>query len=521
VDAFNAALMAFSARQVDCDVVDAKAVLEGRVGDGQLTIGPESFGCVVLPAVRTIDPQALHQLMEFVSSGGTLLVIDAWPTRAYPQGQMPDLQAWLGGPLPQKGQVATVGRGRVIFVADAADLASELPEQVRPNIRFLSGQNGCAYAAVRREAARTAWLVVNDGAQPLELDIELPAHLLPAVDGGLTWVDPVSGLCGRQPCEAGSSGLRTRLMLEDTQAMILVAGGASVPEAAPAVAPVSRSARTIELDQWTFQLAPTSLEERWTDKLNPELVSLPVWKAIGRGWRRMAGWTQRDFDDSEFRRVSTPRGGALLEDEVALLRSVLPPGARAIQLPLPTDGEFMIHVNGQLLGKFLGPPPKGSLDIHKHVSGIGDVVAIEVSSMAGPSGLVDAPRILCGPVKLPQLTAWGNMGLWWYSGRAVYRTSFTLAKAPSVARLDLGDVRHYVEVWVNGRRADELLWPPYRLNVAGLLRRGTNRLSLVVSNSLASRFLWDSWGTRCGQGWGIGPKEEPSGLLGPVRLAAE
>jgi hypothetical protein len=69
-------------------------------------------------------------------------------------------------------------------------------------------------------------------------------------------------------------------------------------------------------------------------------------------------------------------------------------------------------------------------------------------------------------------------------------------------------------VWLNGRLAGTLLWPPYRIELTESLKQGKNDLVLVVSNSIANRFAWDVWGTR-GEG-----KAEPSGLLGPVQLLA-
>jgi hypothetical protein len=59
-----------------------------------------------------------------------------------------------------------------------------------------------------------------------------------------------------------------------------------------------------------------------------------------------------------------------------------------------------------------------------------------------------------------------------------------------------------------------LLWPPYRIELTGHLKKDKNELVLIVANSVANRFAWDIWGTR-----GTA-KPEPSGLFGPVRLLA-
>ena len=73
----------------------------------------------------------------------------------------------------------------------------------------------------------------------------------------------------------------------------------------------------------------------------------------------------------------------------------------------------------------------------------------------------------------------------------------------SAALLELGDVRETAWVFLNGKPAGSLLWPPYRLRVEQFLRPGRNELTLVVTNTMANR---------------LEPGSLPSGLLGPVRL---
>jgi hypothetical protein len=77
--------------------------------------------------------------------------------------------------------------------------------------------------------------------------------------------------------------------------------------------------------------------------------------------------------------------------------------------------------------------------------------------------------------------------------------------------LDLGDVRNIAQVRVNGRDAGIRLWRPYRLDITALLKSGTNRLEVGVTNTLANRYTQGRPGLQ----------ENPdSGLLGPVRLVA-
>lgn len=137
--------------------------------------------------------------------------------------------------------------------------------------------------------------------------------------------------------------------------------------------------------------------------------------------------------------------------------------------------------------------------------------------MAPGFGLTGPLVFHCEPVEV-DLRSWTQLGLWWYSGRALYRARFawngSTGGATSERRvtLNLGEVRECAEVWVNGELAGTRIWPPYRVEITNLLREGENELAVVATNLLANRFAWDEWGTR-GRGETL-----DSGLLGPVRL---
>jgi hypothetical protein len=95
-----------------------------------------------------------------------------------------------------------------------------------------------------------------------------------------------------------------------------------------------------------------------------------------------------------------------------------------------------------------------------------------------------------------------------FSGTFSYETSFDWPHV-GPADLDLGAVFETAEVWVNGERAGVRICPPYRLAIGGLLRRGANRLRVEVTNTLVKQHpdLFSRYAP-----------QEPSGLLGPVRI---
>jgi len=239
-----------------------------------------------------------------------------------------------------------------------------------------------------------------------------------------------------------------------------------------------------------------------------------------RGWAAVRGWETPGFDDHEWSQVATLRGAAMSHASSVLLRSILPPGTTHLRLPLPATGEYAVFINGQLLERRLGPPPtEGELDISRLARGQHDLIAIEVASLSDLAGLSAPLQVRCGPTHLERLEEWKALGLWWYAGRARYRTTVRINAAHAARRtvLDLGAVGQYAEVWINGQLAGTLLWPPYILEIGRYLCPDENEIVIIVSNSLANRFLWDQWGdSRCGRSWRVPSRPETSGLLGPA-----
>lgn len=97
-----------------------------------------------------------------------------------------------------------------------------------------------------------------------------------------------------------------------------------------------------------------------------------------------------------------------------------------------------------------------------------------------------------------------------YSGRICYEISFELAQdeAGTGAVLDLGQVYEISDVELNGSPVGSRICPPhvYRLEC----RPGRNELRIVVTNTFAKE--------KMGNVFDRAMPQEPSGLLGPVRL---
>jgi hypothetical protein len=155
-------------------------------------------------------------------------------------------------------------------------------------------------------------------------------------------------------------------------------------------------------------------------------------------------------------------------------------------------------------------------------------------------------------VKLDDWTARAEPGIRYYSGSAMYRTTFaasTAAAVPARCWLDLGTVHELAQVRLNGKDLGIAWRRPFRVEASGALQEGVNELEVRVTNLWANRMIgderlpadsirgadgnlksWPRWlleGKPSPQGrytfspvrpWRSNDQPLPSGLLGPVRL---
>lgn len=159
-----------------------------------------------------------------------------------------------------------------------------------------------------------------------------------------------------------------------------------------------------------------------------------------------------------------------------------------------------------------------------------------------------------GTVSFAKLEDWAKRpedGIKYYSGTAVYQTTFTgvALKANQRVELDLGEVEVNAEVTLNGKALGILWKRPFRVDVTDALKTGENNLLIHVTNLWVNRQIgdehlpedsernangtlksWPEWvmkeqpsptGRHSFTSWRRWSKDDPlvtSGLLGPVTL---
>jgi len=93
------------------------------------------------------------------------------------------------------------------------------------------------------------------------------------------------------------------------------------------------------------------------------------------------------------------------------------------------------------------------------------------------------------------LKSWQDLGMPSVAGPATYRKQFTAAAAPAGKRvfLEIADVRECAKVKLNGKELEAHAWQPYRWDITGALKAGSNDLEI------------DVWATPSGRGGGGAP----------------
>lgn len=203
----------------------------------------------------------------------------------------------------------------------------------------------------------------------------------------------------------------------------------------------------------------------------------------------------------------------------------LPPGSEAIVKPV-IKGNWEIFVNGQLLNF----AEKSSVNISRYLKGKKDILSIHVSIDNYAGGLQKRVEVVCGKTQVP-LGPWSDNSLGWYSGRTVYTHSVELdaayCRAGSRLVIDLGQVNHFAEIWVNDQLVTYRAWAPFTADLTKFIHPGKNKISIVVANLLANEAMWNMMDANIdnkdARWWNFGSimreKEKlVSGLIGPVQL---
>ena len=225
-------------------------------------------------------------------------------------------------------------------------------------------------------------------------------------------------------------------------------------------------------------------------------------------------------------------------------------------LGAPPKFEVVAGENGQAIVRAFAP---GQVQMQ---TASGKTLSVNAADLQPPLAItgdwqLDFPPNWGAPpsVVLNQLISWTehtNSGVRYFSGTATYEKEIEIPAdmfgADREIWLDLGAVKNFAEVSLNGKSFPVLWKPPFRLNLTGAAQPGANQLEIKVTNLWPNRLIgdeqlpddrewsgkhlkaWPQWvldgkpsptGRFTFTTWHHWTKDDsllPSGLLGPVML---
>jgi hypothetical protein len=252
-------------------------------------------------------------------------------------------------------------------------------------------------------------------------------------------------------------------------------------------------------DSWEVESVPTEL---WSGRAYETDTPLVTWE---RGRPPIEPWGHLPLLGEQ---VAFPR--------TLMYRQNLPVGCVGVGIP-NIKGDHKVYVDVR----------ERQPDIHGIYNiTTGSLLSVEIDATDFSDGIRGPLELYVRPTSVA-LKPWAEFGYGWYSGAGIYECSFDLtsAQADSTVTLDLGDVRHDAEVFVNNRRIGVRIWPPYEFDLTEYVQQGSNSLRVRVINLLANEMLWkrdeglmsDPW-HRYWHEDNIEKESLVSGLLGPVRV---
>lgn len=169
-------------------------------------------------------------------------------------------------------------------------------------------------------------------------------------------------------------------------------------------------------------------------------------------------------------------------------RQQLPAGAVELILP-KRSGSFTYYVNAELLQE-----KKGKIKLPKVKDYEKQILAIKAVVGNNNDGLQAPVKAVCKEVNI-KLSSWKDLGLKWFSGRAIYKSEFDFPYDIDRNKyrfiLDPGEVKWFSEIWVNGELVKYSPFGDHKADITKYIKKGKNNISIIVSNLRANETIWD------------------------------
>ena len=484
---FHAFLSELERQQIEYDLGCERFLADrGRVEGGVLAVGSCAYEIVVLPpGLENLDKATVELISSFLGKGGKVLSFSTAVGRV--SGAESDVVRSLAGKYKGTGWTESASVSQALPLLNSSELRFTDPERMGGKVfhqrrRFADGELVFLVNSSLKESASGAFLAKSKS-----------VHRMDAQSGT---VDPY-------PAVSKGNDLEVCFELAPAGSLLLFLDKTGKP-AGPAKALIEKNvAPAGELTVWSE--SPNTLTLDYCDLRlgTKEEKGLYFYTASDRIFKT------HGFDDNPWVSSSQYKTNILDKDHfapgtgfTATFHFIMNPAAAGIPLQAVVERPWLwaVAVNGKTLkpleGKWHLDRSFGVFDLAGLIRGGDNTITLTVSPMSihaelepvtllGAFGLKPAARgweII--PASALRTGSWKDQGLPFYPEGVAYSRQYLLEKGNWFA-VRLGKWNGSVAaVRVNGQEAGIIGWQPYELDITDFVRRGPNRIDVVVYGTL-------------------------------------
>ncbi len=485
----------------DFDAVDADVLRDATVKNGRITLrSGASYAVLILPPGDiNMRPQTLGDIRRLVQAGGT--VVGPRPEHSpsledYPRcdAQVKELAAELWGKCDGTNVLEnSVGNGRIVWGKSLSDVFAA--QNLKPDFEFAGVQDKSRLAYVHRVDGETEIYFVSN--QRRQFD---SVNCTFRVSGKVPelW-HPDTGVVEAAPVWEEQDG-RTRVRLDfDPAGSVFVIfrraamGMENIVEVKSGAASRAKAAAKLKIQHAVYAAQDGNGEMDVTAKLadltrDGQLVVAANNDTFGRDPASMHVKELR----VDYTLDGKPRHATVQENETLTLPQnpgmgsspsceVMVKEGEAPEVRAWTDGDVELKTAA---GRKLGVQV-ADLPAPEEISGPWD--------LSFPAGWGAPPSI--GLNNLISWTEATDSGVRYFSGTATYEKEIVISPERfgegKELWLDLGVVKNFAEVSLNGQNFGVLWKPPFRVNVTSAAKPGANKLVIKVTNLWPNRLIGD------------------------------
>jgi hypothetical protein len=485
----------------DYDAINADVLRNATVINGRVTLASgANYAVLILPPNDSdMTPQTLGCISKLLKSGAT--IIGPRPQHSPSLADYPKCDAQvkkLAGEVWGKcdGNLVlenSCGKGRVVWNKALADVFAE--QNLKPDFEFQGASDATHLAYVHRVAGDADIYFVSN--QRREFD---SAECTFRVIGKIPelW-HPETGLIETAPVWSAADGrTKVRLNLEPAGSVFVIFRHPA--DGTDHVVAVNSSASNENSDRPKLEIQRAIYGA--TDNTNGIDVAAALSKLMRDGHLVVEIKNDVFGIDPAVNRVKELRvdytldgqpGHETVPEDETLTLPTLTKGSR------PPQWETSVGADGSPVVKAWS---NGQAELRTAAGKVLRATAADVPApqeISGGWNLSFPPNWGAPPsVKLDKLISWTdytNDGVRYFSGTATYDKDISVsAEQLKVGRelwIDLGVVKNFAEVSLNGQNLGVLWKPPFRVNLTAAAKPGANRLQIKVTNLWPNRLIGD------------------------------